>query len=1625
MNQHALLASLALAALSGAGAAYAAGPEPACAPYAGPSLASLTHYEGLMHEHSSYSDGDPASVPDDYYRIAAERDYAFVGGSEHSDSLDTAFYPTLHESCTGPDMLAPCAASPSPDKLQKWNATGEQARARSSDGFLAIRGFEWTSDVFGHINVYFSRNFTNAKTDLGYAVTLQTFWDWFTRDPQLPGDGGSQSSPVPYGGGADGLAHFNHPHDKCHTKGDPTGATAGLCDWNDYTLVPAAVERMFGIEVYNDGNRDDRYQPYIVKALDKGWRLSFVGSEDEHFAQYAVEHRPKTVTIAGSLAEKDFKDAWLARRTYALSPGKHLRVHVDAAGHPMGSRIACTVGSQVPISVRVTERDGAPTEGSLRLFTNGGQELARIDSAEATFQVPVKPGRHWYFVRAHGADGQSTAYVAPVWIDGGLPVGDWLRGDLHVHSDHSGDGSGTRQGTGQRGPGNVSVADQIGQGVQNGLHWMPITDHRTYTQHYDPLWESAELLLIPGEEANGSPHSTVQAAVDWLVQGASRLAGSDVDRLQTSIWDAHAQGASWSVAHPDDGMVNDDGTPNGRASAIGMNTVETWNRGSGIDAEIAFAENRWTRGWRFGVVGASDSHFRELWATAGPGLPATGVFASRLTERGIVEGLQAGRTRIALDREPVAPAPTLEADFGGDGVYEALCGDEVFAPVGAPGKLRVRVRNAAGTTVLLYKSPGRSAGARETWTPTTADFEALVDVAVESSPTWYRVEVRGVGQNAGIDTSAAEQLQNGEVPPVTADQLRAVCSPIFLSNTPVDPTGEIPVPADIGTDDAARVVLGQLQQFAGFPDVAIADGVTHVVAEQHGDGATQVFHRRIDADGTALEPVNLADASSAARFPAIAARGNDVWVVWADEREGQQPRRSAIYLRHSADGGLTWLPEAHVRRVEGRVERPDIALLPDGRPVVVWQEITAGNPFDVMAQVIGVDAEPVNLSRSGKALATPNAYDTRSARYPASVWPSVAVAADGRVAVAFHDQRTDPDPLWTGSMINGDTTDVDNWQVLVMTRAPGTAAWGTPVAFGADDRADRHASVAFAADGTLVVAWDEVCLNSSGCNVSVLAARSTDGGATFSEGAPVAASPVGMGQYPKLGVDTRGAVRVVWYDSRSEDWRWRVMTAVLDPLGNWMRVRTLPSRGVNTWPATDGGAIAFASTRNAQRLQRDPTQQIVLLSGADAEPPNTAPTASLSPASATIRAGEAVPFEVGGSDPDDGDTLTYDLDFGDGTTPHGSASGVIGHTYAATGVYTATLTVTDGHGAADTRTATITVQPAIAGQLSVTLGTDKTGGDVSHGPLSVTFTASVANSDGTPIQYTFAFGDGETSTVTTNQPTVTHEYRYAGSYRAYVTAVQTYGSRAAASKSTVITTTASLSVGATAAASLSYTLPNGNVAPADTVFDTSGSTGDSWNLSFGDGAVQNGTGVPPASITHRYHAPGTYEATLSLSDGQGNTVAQSQNVTLVAVQQLTALLQLSTSGGVSPVDVDLDACHSIPANDGARIVEFTMDFGDGSPVVTQRVDATHVVDCNAADRSNDPSLFRHTYTAQTSTVFTPTLTVKDNASTPRTAQAKSANVTVEPATAAPSGGGGALGWLTLLPLLGAAVRRRR
>jgi hypothetical protein len=338
-----------------------------------------------------------------------------MGSSEHSDNADL---PTVFsEYCLNGDMpMCAVADDDMPaNSFRKWDATLEYARAASDESFTGFRGFEWTADVFGHINVYFSDNDENAKTDGGYGVTMATFWEWFTRDRSL-------------GGGSDGIATFNHPGDKCSLgKMDPT------CDWNQFEYVPAADQRMVGIELFN-GRKD--FGQYYVQALDKGWHVGAVGAEDkghDKADRWGSSSYAKTVMLFPTVirceivvpypdllprqqltcAEQRLHEAMLARRTYGVLDNT-VRIQMDAGGEPMGARISRPAGSTVPLTVSAT----GDTPARIEIVTTGGTVVASGLASGLSYDIPVTGGEHWYFARILDAVGKPQAYSSPVWVSG-------------------------------------------------------------------------------------------------------------------------------------------------------------------------------------------------------------------------------------------------------------------------------------------------------------------------------------------------------------------------------------------------------------------------------------------------------------------------------------------------------------------------------------------------------------------------------------------------------------------------------------------------------------------------------------------------------------------------------------------------------------------------------------------------------------------------------------------------------------------------------------------------------------------------------------------------------------------------------------------------------------------------------------------------------------------------------------------------------------------------------------------------------------------------------------------------------------------------------------------------------
>ncbi len=162
---------------------------------------------------------------------------------------------------------------------------------------------------------------------------------------------------------------------------------------------------------------------------------------------------------------------------------------------------------------------------------------------------------------------------------------------------------------------------------------------------------------------------------------------------------------------------------------------------------------------------------------------------------------------------------------------------------------------------------------------------------------------------------------------------------------------------------------------------------------------------------------------------------------------------------------------------------------------------------------------------------------------------------------------------------------------------------------------------------------------------------------------------------------------------------------------------------------------------------------------------NLPPTADPNgPYSGTV--GVAVTFDGSGSSDPDGSIVSYVWDFGDGSTGNGVAPS---HTYATSGTFTVSLTVTDNAGATDTATTSATIgmgnQPPVAdpngpytGEVGIPLTFDGTGS---------------SDPDGTIVSYDWDFGDG--TVMLDAGPTPSHAYAAEGTYNVTLTVTDDAG----------------------------------------------------------------------------------------------------------------------------------------------------------------------------------------------------------------------------------------------------------
>jgi hypothetical protein len=308
-----------------------------------------------------------------------------------------------------------------------WRRTASLADAANVDGeFVALRGFEWSHFLHGHMNVWGSQRFTDP---LRTFPTMGRFWRWLER----------------HGNG--GLITFNHPG-------------TGRLRFGRFGYRPVLAERLVGVEIFNKTDEyllkgtDRGNQSPLVQCLNAGWRVGLLGVTDEHGTDWGhPEGKGRAGLYVRELTRWGVLEALAARRLFA-SRVKGLRVDAAltslAAGPTQaGDRPAARMGTAVahsrgPVRIQVDLDRGQPWWGrrlNVQVLRPGPRlpalaaaidvRLPRPDQPVIAFEVDLDPADgDWLVLRvsdpSQPADpratgqyarlGRGIAYTSPFWL---------------------------------------------------------------------------------------------------------------------------------------------------------------------------------------------------------------------------------------------------------------------------------------------------------------------------------------------------------------------------------------------------------------------------------------------------------------------------------------------------------------------------------------------------------------------------------------------------------------------------------------------------------------------------------------------------------------------------------------------------------------------------------------------------------------------------------------------------------------------------------------------------------------------------------------------------------------------------------------------------------------------------------------------------------------------------------------------------------------------------------------------------------------------------------------------------------------------------------------------------------
>lgn len=337
---------------------------------------NYNHYYGLLHSHTSNSDGT-GTYEDAYYTAKFYSKLDFFAITDHSNMFDNINLATIHDGFTS----------------NKWSNLFNVSNDYNSPGkFLALKGFEMSypfniKNPIGHINVFNTKGFVSSSDEY-YSNNLKNFYKTIANEDYC-------------------IAQFNHPSD-----------TFGR--FNNFKYDHSADEVISLIEVCNGYNKDINKNRFSFEdyqtCLDLGWHVAPTSNQDNHKADWGLANEFRTVVLSTDLNENTFYDSLKKMRVYATQD-KNIRIDYTINDEVMGSTI--NNPHNLYFSISVIDTDKSDKIKSIEIISNNGIVIARknFNSNLAKLELKLDKFKNSYYYVKVTQNNNKTSVTAPIWIE--------------------------------------------------------------------------------------------------------------------------------------------------------------------------------------------------------------------------------------------------------------------------------------------------------------------------------------------------------------------------------------------------------------------------------------------------------------------------------------------------------------------------------------------------------------------------------------------------------------------------------------------------------------------------------------------------------------------------------------------------------------------------------------------------------------------------------------------------------------------------------------------------------------------------------------------------------------------------------------------------------------------------------------------------------------------------------------------------------------------------------------------------------------------------------------------------------------------------------------------------------